>query len=102
MSSEKFDEGKPSLLRGVLHNFPRALRHVAFVSQYGVGKYGRDDILWHGWKSVPDGPIRYAEALVRHLAADGCDEESGYLHAAHAAWNALAVLELLLMEREKI
>jgi hypothetical protein len=102
MSNKKFDEGKPPMLRGVLHSFPRALEAVAFVSQYGLKKYGRDDNSWHGWKLVPDGQDRYADALVRHLAAHGYDEESGLLHAAHAAWNALAVLELLLMEEDKI
>lgn len=94
----KLDAGKPELLRGVLGYFPRALEAVAHVSAFGARKY-----TWDGWRSVPDGPARYGDALVRHLtkeASEGeLDSDSGYMHAAHAAWNALARLELLLAEK---
>jgi hypothetical protein len=39
--------------------------------------------------------------MVRHLLAEAetdIDPESGLLHAAHAAWSALARLELMLMD----
>ena len=47
---------------------------------------------------------RYSDALVRHLVAESFekfDNDSQILHAAHAAWNALARLELMLRERAK-
>jgi hypothetical protein len=43
--------------------------------------------------------------MVRHWLAENqgieCDDESNMLHAAHLAWNALARLELMLMEMER-
>ena len=94
----KLDSGKAPVLRGVVGYFPRALEAVANVSAFGASKY-----TWRGWESVPDGVSRYGDAMVRHLtkeAAEGeADRDSGLLHAAHAAWNALARLELLLRER---
>lgn len=93
----KLDAGKAPLLRGVIDYFPNALEAVAEVSGHGAEKY-----TWGGWRTVPEGVDRYGDALVRHLtkeAAEGSrDGDSGLLHAAHAAWNALARLELLLAE----
>lgn len=92
----KLDAGKPPVLRGVLQYFPRALAAVAEVSEHGARKY-----TWKGWEQVPDGINRYGDALGRHLigeAIDGLrDPKSDLLHAAHAAWNALARLEMLLL-----
>jgi hypothetical protein len=77
--------------------FPLAMRAVAACSAYGAKKYS-----WDNWQDVPDGVTRYGDALVRHLMADqDLDEESGLPHAAHAAWNALARLELILRGAEK-
>lgn len=96
----KYDGGKAPIYRGALSYFPRSLAAVASVSAFGASKYA-----WKGWESVPDGVNRYSDALVRHLAYEGQDEvldpDSGLLHASHAAWNALARLELILKEREK-
>ncbi len=90
----KLDAGKVEF--GLIMNgMPRALRQVARVATYGANKYTRD-----GWLSVPDGPRRYTDALHRHLNAEACgalhDPDTQLEHAAHAAWNALARLELLL------
>lgn len=93
----KLDATKAPINRGVVRYFPRALAAVAEVSAHGARKY-----LWSGWESVPDGISRYGDALMRHLVKDAFednDPDSGLLHAAHAAWNALAVLELRLRER---
>lgn len=94
----KLDSGKPPILRGVLQYFPRAVEAVAEVSAFGAAKY-----TWNGWETVPDGIARYGDALARHQikeATEGAsDRDSGLLHAAHAAWNALARLELILRER---
>jgi hypothetical protein len=93
----KLDQGK-NRLGLVLGGFPRALKAVGEIGTFGAEKYTDD-----GWKSVPDGEARYTDALLRHLLADfegeKLDPESGYTHAAHTAWNALARLELVLREK---
>ena len=74
--------------------FSGALLEVAKVSTYGAHKYTPN-----GWKSVPDGVQRYSDAMLRHLLAESIsptDDESGLLHAAQVAWNALARLELMI------
>jgi DNA polymerase/3'-5' exonuclease PolX len=93
----KHDAGKSPVFRGVIQYFPEALKAVADVSEMGARKYS-----WDGWKesaSFKDIP-RFEDALARHLVneiTEGYyDPESRLLHAAHAAWNALAKLELLL------
>lgn len=90
----KLDSGKDPVVRGALHYFPRALAAVSQVSEVGARKYA-----WRGWETVPDGFDRYSDALGRHLLAEGfeqIDGDTGCLHAAQVAWNALARLELLL------
>lgn len=94
----KLDSGKPPINQGVIKYFPRAIAAVAQVSAYGAQKYS-----WGGWESVPGGIYRYQDALVRHIVDDTLnptDTETGLLHAAHTAWNALAVLELKLRNIE--
>ncbi len=95
----KYDGGKSPIYRGAIAYFPKAISAVAAVSAFGASKYA-----WNGWQNVSDGYNRYSDALVRHLGyeAEGedVDPDSGLLHASHAAWNALARLELLLRERE--
>lgn len=95
----KYDAGKPRYGL-VLGGFSRALERVVQVGTFGANKYSDD-----GWLSVPGGHARYTDALLRHHFAEAggeeLDGESGMLHAAHRAWNALAVLELKLIELEK-
>lgn len=95
----KLDAGKAPIHRGLLSYFPRACAAVARVSQYGAKKY-----TWRGWETVPDGVQRYSDAGARHVMAEALgeryDPDSGELHQAHVAWNALAVLELKLKEKE--
>ena len=96
----KLDAGKSPVMQGVLQYFPRALLEVAKVSQAGAAKY-----TWKGWETVSDGPARYGDALARHILLEDIegiyDRDTGLLHAAQAAWNALARLELILKEMEK-
>lgn len=96
----KYDGGKSPVFRGAVSYFPRAISAVAGVSAFGASKYA-----WNGWRGVPDGFNRYSDAMVRHLIyeAEGevLDPDSGLLHAAHAAWNALARLEMLLETKDK-
>ena len=95
----KYDGGKAPVFRGAIDYFPRAISAVASVSLFGANKYA-----WKGWERVPDGYNRYSDAMVRHLIYEGegevLDPDSGLLHAAHTAWNALARLELLIRQRK--
>lgn len=96
----KLDKGKPRCGL-VLLGFPRALRAVSDVGTYGAQKYTDN-----GWMSVPDGERRYTDALFRHLLREGegetVDADTELLHAAHAAWNALARLELMLRRKVEV
>lgn len=89
----KLDAGK-NRLGLVLHGFSTALLEVGRVGTYGAGKYTDN-----GWRTVPNGEERYTDALYRHLLAEAAgethDPETEVLHAAHAAWNALARLALI-------
>lgn len=93
----KLDAGKvrPSL---ILSDMARAILAVAEVGTFGANKYSDG-----GWQYVQDGIKRYRDAMDRHRlrgAIEERDPDSGLLHAAHEAWNALAVLELMLREKE--
>lgn len=97
----KYDGGKAPVFRGAIDYFPRAISAVASVSLFGANKYA-----WKGWEGVPDGYNRYSDAMVRHLIYEGegevLDPDSGLLHAAHGSWNALARLELIIREIERV
>lgn len=95
----KLDGGKNNLGL-VFEDFARALWAVGEVGTLGAVEYSPS-----GWLSVPNGQKRYSSAMLRHHFKDlihgPVDAKSGLLHAAHRAWNALAVLELMLREREE-
>ena len=96
----KLDQGK-NRLGLVLMDFASALMEVGKVGTYGAKKYTE-----HGWVSVPDAEQRYTDALFRHLLAEGNgeikDPDTQLLHAAHAAWNALARLRFILERQQTI
>lgn len=97
VAGAKADAGKPRMDL-VLGGFSEALLRVAEVGTFGANKYTDN-----GWKEVANGRERYTDALLRHLFAskkEAFDRDSHLLHLAHAAWNALAVLELYLKEEE--
>jgi hypothetical protein len=93
----KDDGQKSPIFQGVLDIFPRALEAVADVSAFGAKKYS-----WDNWKFVKDGQNRYTNAMIRHLNKESrgeiFDKETNLYHAASVAWNALARLELILVE----
>lgn len=84
----------------VLLGFSRALAAVSAVGSYGANKYTDN-----GWMSVPNGQARYTDAMLRHLLSEASgeltDKDTGLLHAAHGAWNALARLDLMIRDSEK-
>ena len=93
MSGVKHDLGKPrpSLVLGTM---AKAINEVTKVATFGAEKYSDNN-----WLLVENAKQRYTDAMYRHLlAGEGFDPESGLRHAAHAAWNALARLELELRE----
>ena len=99
-SGAKLDAGKnrPGL---VFSGFSNALMAVAEVGTFGANKYTD-----YGWRFVENAQRRYTDALYRHLMAyhsgELTDKESNLLHLAHAAWNALAVLEFELQKHEHV
>lgn len=96
----KLDAGKlqPSLILG---DMSRALSAVIKIGTDGALKYTPG-----GWLAVPGGFKRYEDAQLRHVlkrfGGERHDPDSGSLHLAHEAWNALAKLELYLREQEKV
>lgn len=94
----KLDHGKP-LAGLVLGGFSKALYEVVKVGTYGARKYSLG-----GWKEVPFGEHRFYDALWRHLLNEETegkmDEETGLLHMAQVAWNALAILEFRLRRKD--
>ena len=94
----KVDAGKTrmGLITG---GMARAIMDVAKVGTMGAAKYSDG-----GWVSVPDGFRRYEDAQQRHATyrhiGEIRDSESGLLHLAHEAWNALAKLDLYIRQQE--
>ena len=92
----KVDAGKPRV-HLIYDAMPRALWQIAAVGTFGAEKYTD-----HGWQEVPDAINRYRDAMYRHqikrAAGELFDQDSGLLHAAHEAWNALAILELTVRQ----
>ena len=92
MTGLKYDQDKPKLAL-VFRGFSKALWQVGEVGTFGANKYAPDS--WQGVEQE-----RYQDALLRHLflyfQGEKIDEESGYNHLAHAAWNALAILNMEL------
>lgn len=97
-AGSKLDAGKSPVRQGLLEYFPRACLAVADISAVGAQKY-----TWRGWETVENGVNRYGDAELRHVckaAIEGeLDLDTGKLHAAHEAWNAMARLELILKEK---
>jgi hypothetical protein len=82
-----------------MHDLGKALKAVTAVLNYGAEKYEP-----RGWKTVD--PRRYQSALLRHyndhyVMGERTDNESGLLHLAHNATNALFLLQLYIEAVEK-
>ena len=96
---KKYDSGK-SMVGTLCRVFPRALLGVGQCIEFGTHKYPNPD----NWKLVDEAFTRYQDSMMRHylkfLAGQEKDSETKLLHLKHMVWNALAVLELYLMENE--
>ena len=73
------------------------LEEIARVFTAGAKKYGANN-----WQNLPDGYQRYKGALLRHLCelekGNDTDEDTGCLHAAQIAWNAIAMLHFKMQK----
>ena len=96
---KKYDSGK-SMVGTLCRVFPRALLGIGQCIAFGTKKYPKPD----NWKLVDGAFTRYQDSMMRHylkfLAGQEKDSETNLLHLKHIVWNALAVLELYLMENE--
>ena len=77
-----------------------------WVNKPGAARIFR--LMWKGLcqgagkdKNVRRTPRRKSRLPLLQGAVEDHDPDSGLLHAAHAAWNALAVLELMLRSRAR-
>ena len=97
---KKYDSGK-SMVGTLCRVFPRALLGIGQCIAFGTKKYPKPD----NWKLVDKAFTRYQDSMMRHylkfLAGQEKDSETNLLHLKHMAWNALAVLELYLMEHNE-
>lgn len=86
----KYDNEKPRL--DLLP--PAAIVEVGRVLGYGAAKYGE-----HNYLKVRPAE-RYLAAALRHIVSildnRHFDDESGHLHAAHAATSLLMYMEIML------
>lgn len=75
------------------------LEKIAEVYTAGAKKYGD-----HNWENLENGYERYKGAMLRHLTevekGNAIDEDTGCLHIAQVAWNAIAMLHFKLKEYE--
>lgn len=95
----KYDAGKPRLAE-MFQDFLEPLQEVAKVWEFGAKRYGKGN-----WRYVDNAINRYTNAMFRHVGADQytpLDDESSLLHAAHAAWNALARLHFIIDKERTI
>jgi hypothetical protein len=95
----KYDHDKPRIDL-LFDGMPHALEAVSKVLTFGAKKYKE-----HSWQTVDNGFYRYKAALLRHLIYQAMgeqnDPESDLHHLAHAACNALFILELALKKQEE-
>lgn len=100
VAGAKDDSAKVDLTL-ITEDMARALLEIAKVGMFGMSKgYPRG-----GWIEVPDGVRRYYSAQSRHdlqpALGEEFDPESNLSHLAHAAWNAMAKLELYLRSKNQ-
>lgn len=92
----KFDKGKTRMSL-LLAGIAPSVKAVADILTFGAEKYEA-----HSWKTVPNAEERYLDALYRHLNAihsgENVDPESGRLHWAHVACNAMFLLWFALQK----
>ena len=84
----------------VIQDFSHALMAISNLGTFGIFKYGPSN-----WLHVDDGISRYTDAMSRHFLLEKIeriDPETHMLHAVSTAWNALARLELIIREQNRL
>lgn len=101
LDAETQKSEKPKVA-AVLKDFPRALYAIVAVMELGASKPGRRIGGWAQQSEVRD--FYFEDPLMRHWLAqqmgETFDPESGELHKAHLACNALMDLEMTLRGME--
>ena len=100
-TGKKYDGGKP-MVGTLCRVFPHALLAVGQCIEFGTHKYPKPD----NWKLVEEAFTRYQDSMMRHYlkhqAGEVMDSETKLPHLSHMAWNALAILELYLMDNSEV
>lgn len=95
------DKHRPTL---IFRHMPNAIAAVIECGEFGAKKYDEHPMRCN-WDKVEDGLQRYTDAMLRHQLAELGGEDrasdSQLLHAAHAAWNSLARLELIIRQQNE-
>lgn len=98
---KKYDSGK-SMVGTLCRVFPRALLAIGKCIEFGTHKYPKPD----NWRLVENGEQRYLDSLMRHLlkhlAGQEIDNETGLPHLYHACWNMLAITEFYLKRNREL
>lgn len=85
----------------VMQDMPRAIEALARVMTWALEVKGYKE---SDWLEVPDGINKYHGGMHRHdnkeCRGQEFDEESGFEHAIHTAWNAMTRVELILRKKE--
>jgi len=90
----RYNSGKPRMSLVP----PLALKEISKVCTYGAEKHGD----WNWAKGLET--MACVDSLLRHLykwiEGKDTDEESGHMHMAHVAWNAMAIIDTLKLHPE--
>lgn len=78
-----------------------AIEALAFRALYGHEKYNKNgaDEDWKNFTRVPNADFEYSNSMFRH--ALGIGEDSEFEHLVSSAWNAVARLQIYLMNRDE-
>jgi hypothetical protein len=93
----RFSEGKPN----PMWTPALGLLEVARVTSYGSQKYAPHDWMQgQSYSTLINSAARHFLSMLVHGPLS-CDSESGLLHAAHCAWNLLALLTFHTLGRDE-
>lgn len=90
-------DNKPIIYTVLKKQFPDAIQEVVRMSMIGHEKYKETDADYLNFKRVADPVETYRNAAIRHLLEIGDGDTQS--HAASAAWNCLAALQILLEQK---
>lgn len=98
-------QAKAPVAGGVVQLFPRSMHILAMLSKAGANKYGTT-VSTIQFLDTPGAYEMHTDAMVRHIVDEALEgpvnhKDNGALHAAQAAWNALARLEVFLKDTEE-